>query len=593
MSMTDPEGSLSCTSAGARRRRRRWTTRTAATAVSVIILVQKDSVGAFHHSRPAPTNLPFQHSSHVLRMSYETFGDGALSEETFGELYGERSSGSTEHDDDANYNNNLPKWLTDRCTECGWPTPTLVQRRSLDAILTGKDVVIQAQTGSGKTLSFLLPLLAKIDASRSSVQGMIVVPTRELGLQVSRVARRLAAASSADNEAGGKIMVMPVLQGSANRRQRAWAWAEPPHVVIGTPDELTKMVSKGGIRYNAVKFVVVDEVDACLLNNGGTYGGGSLSNLSSAGPLHDLLSRYLSPTFEEADVLEEDGSSLISSSATDIAKAQRTVSHGTDRQTVFASATIPQHNHFMKQCVQNQWTVREPMHVCASPGELVPPTLKHSMAVCNGMKNKFPGLRRMLKKEIAKGALKKALVFCEPQRPMEEMAAALAADLGGRVWTENASGDKHESVVVSVLRYDDSLSARAAAMDAFRGPQDSGANLPLTAEEGNKDGGSGDDDETVRIMFSTDLAARGLDVMDVSHVINYDLPNDADTYVHRGGRAGRLGRRGVVLSLITAEQEFVLNRLGNKLGLNIRCVARQGGTKKKKKASPVEEDAVQ
>jgi superfamily II DNA/RNA helicase len=352
------------------------------------------------------------------------------------------------------------------------------------------------------------------------------------------------------------------------------------------------MVSKGGIRYNAVKFVVVDEVDACLLNNGGTYGGGSLSNLSSAGPLHDLLSRYLSPTFDEADVLEEDGSSLISSSATDIAKAQRTVSHGTDRQTVFASATIPQHNHFMKLCVQNQWTVREPMHVCASPGELVPPTLKHSMAVCNGMKNKFPGLRRMLKKEIVKGALKKALVFCEPQRPMEEMAAALAADLGGRVWTENASGDKHESVVVSVLRYDDSLSARAAAMDAFRGPHDSGANLPLTAEEGNKDGGSGDE-ETVRIMFSTDLAARGLDVMDVSHVINYDLPNDADTYVHRGGRAGRLGRRGVVLSLITAEQEFVLNRLGNKLGLNIRCVARQGGAKKKKKASPVEEDAVQ
>ena len=594
--MTDPEGSLSCSSAGARRRRRRWTTRTAAAAVSAIVLLQKDNVDAFHHSHPAPTNLPSRHSQ--LGMSYETFGDGALSEETFGELYGERSSDSTEYDD-ANYNNNLPKWLTDRCPECGWPTPTLVQRRSLDAILTGKDVVIQAQTGSGKTLSFLLPLLATIDASRSAVQGMIVVPTRELGLQVSRVARRLAAASSADNEAGGKIMVMPVLQGSANRRQRAWAWAEPPHVVIGTPDELTKMVSKGGIRYNAVKFVVVDEVDACLLNNGGTYGSGSLSNLSSAGPLHDLLSRYLSPTFDEADVLEEDGSSLISSSATDIAKAQRTVSHGTDRQTVFASATIPQHNHFMKQCVQNQWTVREPMHVCASPGELVPPTLKHSMAVCNGMKNKFPGLRRMLKKEITKGALKKVLVFCEPQRPMEEMAAALAADLGGRVWTENASGDnqggKHESVVVSVLRYDDSLSARAAAMDAFRGPQDSGANLPLTAEEGNKDGFSGgDEDETVRIMFSTDLAARGLDVMDVSHVINYDLPNEADTYVHRGGRAGRLGRRGVVLSLITAEQEFVLNRLGNKLGLNIRCVARQGGTKKKKKkASPAEEDAVQ
>jgi superfamily II DNA/RNA helicase len=567
-------------------------------SASVIILVQNKHVVAFHH-RPAPSsNLRPAHPIllatsrasriHALGMSYETFGDGALSEETFGELYGRTICDPPDHGDEDQINN-LPKWLTDRCAECGWPTPTLVQRRSLDAILTGKDVVIQAQTGSGKTLSFLLPLLAKINASRSSVQGMIVVPTRELGLQVSRVARRLAAASSVDNEAGGKIMVMPVLQGSANRRQRAWAWAEPPHVVIGTPDELTKMVSKGGIRYNNVKYVVVDEVDACLLNNGGTYGGGSLSNLSSAGPLHDLLSRYLSPTFDEADVLEEDGSSLISSSASDIAKAQRTVSHGTDRQTVFASATIPQHNHFMKQCVQNQWTVREPMHVCASPGELVPPTLKHAMAVCKDMKNKFPGLKRMIKKELSKGSLKKALVFCQPQRPMEEMAAALAADLGGRVWTENVSGDDgsgKQSAVVSVLRYEDSLSARAAAMEAFRGPKDTGANLPMT-EDGSNDGGGGD---TVRIMFSTDLAARGLDVMDVSHVINYDLPNDADTYVHRGGRAGRLGRRGMVLSLITAEQEFVLNRLGNKLGLDIRCVARQDGTKKKKKASPAEED---
>ena len=166
-------------------------------------------------------------------------------------------------------------------------------------------MVVQAQTGSGKTLAYLLPLLSGIDASRAAVQGIVVVPTRELGLQVSRVARRLAAASGPDNEAGGRIMVMPVLQGSANRRQRAWAWSEPPHVVVGTPEELGKMVGLGGIRYNAVGFVVVDEVDACLLNNGGSYANEAAS-LPSAGPLHELLSKYLSPTYEDSEGGDDD-----------------------------------------------------------------------------------------------------------------------------------------------------------------------------------------------------------------------------------------------------------------------------------------------
>ena len=494
--------------------------------------------------------------------SHGTFGDGSLSSETFGQLYGDV----------------LPGWLTDRCEEVGWPRPTLVQRRALDAILPGGDVVVQAQTGSGKTLAYLLPLLSGIDASRAAVQGIVVVPTRELGLQVSRVARRLAAASGPDNEAGGRIMVMPVLQGSANRRQRAWAWSEPPHVVVGTPEELGKMVGLGGIRYNAVGFVVVDEVDACLLNNGGSYANEAAS-LPSAGPLHELLSKYLSPTYEDSEGGDDD---LVGMSAGELDRASRTVSYGTDRQTVFASATIPQHNHFMRQCVQNQWTVREPAHVCASPGELMPPTLSHSYAVCRGAENKFPGLRRMLRKEMGKGRLNKALVFCDPRRPMEEMAEALAASLGGRVWTENcAEDDQSASAIVSVLRYEDSLSARAAAMEAFRGPGDSGANLPAV-EGGRGSGEEGSGEEPYRIMFSSDLAARGLDVTGVSHVVNYDLPNEGDTYVHRGGRAGRLGRRGSVLSLITHEQEFVLERLGNKLGLDLKCVARQEKKRRKK-----------
>ncbi len=231
-----------------------------------------------------------------------------LSDKSFAELYYRDESRRL-----------MPKWLVDRCNFCGFHNPTIVQKRALDVIFEGDDVVLQAQTGSGKTLAYLIPLLSKINPNRAAVQAVVCVPTRELGLQVARVAKRLVAGSNKSEENSKKIMVMSVLQGSTNKRQRAWAWAEPPHVVIGTPDELGKMVSKGGIRYNSVEYVVVDEVDACL------------GNRQTSNELHLLLSRYLSPTFNEA----EDDANI----DTDELFAKDRIFYNKRRQTVFASAT--------------------------------------------------------------------------------------------------------------------------------------------------------------------------------------------------------------------------------------------------------------
>jgi superfamily II DNA/RNA helicase len=513
------------------------------------------------------------------------------------------------------YNDILPTWLLDRLTACGYIHPTLIQKVALDTILRDReDAVIQAQTGSGKTLTFLLPILAQVDPTRAVVQALIVVPSRELGLQVGRVAKRLAVnavtmeydSSSSSSSAEkydnpddiaatpsnsttssnkNKLTIMTVLQGSQNRRQRAWAWADPPQVIIGTPKELCDMVRLGGIkRYNSVKYLVVDEVDACLLNNAGTL----TSKLSSTS-LHELLSKHLSPSFNDGDdssnaaVDEDISNEFMQQSSRGGSKGSPSRPLSKTRQTIFCSATVPQHRHFMKQCVQNQWILsKTPKHVCLRSGEqLLPPTLDHAYMVAATSEMKLAALRRILQKITSNGSVKKVIIFAEPQRPLEQMAEVVAKDLKGILWKE-VYGSKEfaeATSLVGVLRYEDSLSKRAAAVQSFTG--EGVASLPLSSHEWKGYSRASieeeDKDNTVklRVLFSSDLAARGLDIQDISHVIHLDLAPDADTYVHRSGRTGRFGASGQVISIITPEQEFVLNRVANKLFLEMECIARQ------------------
>lgn len=499
---------------------------------------------------------------------------------------------------------NFPDWLLQRCLDCGWEYPTVIQQRAFEAIASGGDVIVQAQTGSGKTLAFLLPVLAGLDPNRAAIQAVLVVPTRELGLQVGRVAKRLTAQTP--------IVVMNILEGSSNKRQRAWAWSEPPQIVIGTPQELTDMVEHGGIKYNAVKYVVVDEVDACLLGNGGSLA-------TNSGPLHVLLSKHLSPTFGKAHAQNQqhhsnnnqnDPETVLQQRVADIANSNNNNKQGLrplsqTRQTIFCSATIPQHRHFIKSCVQNQWTIMEPTYVCANPGDILPPTLSHSYLVVSSKEKKVSALRRWLMKK--QGKIRKVLIFCEPNRPLEDMAQIIAKDLKGIVWKQGYGEEQERgnlNAIVSVLRYEDSVAIRSSAMLGFQGANggviEGRRQYPSGTRSSGDDGGGGNDivqrhhtgDEApfpvvegasvaassgpIRILLSTDHAARGLDVEDVTHVVQFDLPHSADTYVHRAGRTGRLGRDGWVLSIVTPDQEFVMERMTNKLGLtDIKCVGRQ------------------
>jgi superfamily II DNA/RNA helicase len=492
--------------------------------------------------------------------------DATLSDRTFQELYGDV----------------LPQWLLENCLEYGYERPTLIQERTLDILFgstnddeksnddvdsTGptkstttittttadppNSMVIQAQTGSGKSLCYLLPVFAKLQ-NRAAVQAVIIVPTRELGLQVAIVAKKLA---------GRRYMIMSLLQGSQLRRQRAWAWAETPQVVIGTPNEVLDMIQYGGIpRISSIRTVVVDEVDACLLHGSGarlqgsTAKGSSVDSVTLSSSLHQLLSKHLSPTY--ADELDDgdiyDSDSLLDQDAFSTKNGGRKIRH---RQTLFCSATIPQHRYFLKQCKANQWTLEEPVFVCTSPGEALPPTLQHGYMICNSKENKMPTLQRIIKKLISPS--NKILIFFDPVRHMEDIGLVLAETMEhGVLYVEGKTQIENVrfTPVVSVLRFEDSLSQRSAATKVF-------------ADENSNE---------FRVLLTTDLAARGLDLLGITHVIHFDLPPDADTYLHRSGRTGRFGQRGQVVSILTADQEFVLHRLANVLKVhNMKCVGRQ------------------
>jgi len=196
----------------------------------------------------------------------------------------------------------VPDHVLQRAEEVGYVVPTEVQEQSLPLLLSGQDCILHAQTGSGKTLAYLLSVFSAIDFGRSSVQALVVVPTRELGIQVTKVARILAAKA---------CTVMALLDGGMLKRQKSWVKAEPPAIIVATVPSLCQMVERRAFNLQSVRVLVIDEVDFIF---------GSSKQVSS---LRKILTSY---------------------------------SAASSRQTIFASASIPQHNRFLHDCVQHKWT---------------------------------------------------------------------------------------------------------------------------------------------------------------------------------------------------------------------------------------------
>jgi len=480
--------------------------------------------------------------------------------------------------------NDIPSWLQANLDRLGLSSPTLVQQQALPAIFDGKDVILQAQTGSGKTLAYSLPVISKIDASRAAIQAVIVVPTRELGLQVAAVLKQLVTGSPE------KIMVMTLVEGSKNRRQQLWATAEPPHVVVGNPRSLQRIVDMGRLRLNSVNFVVLDEVDACLISP------------DTRAELHKLLSRQLSNSYQSVEsVLEDEAPEMQENLVfTNLAKDNRELNaaremYRSSRQTILCSATIPQRQHFASSCLKNGWTETLPELIHVSAAELVPKQVRHEVIECT-LDQRAALMRYLVTKELASWdkdqvALAAGLVDSFGDRMDGHMTTTVSTSDGETTTTKlGKDGKEHEQgeqgglrpfqmlVFVDALSQEGIDAAIAAANSALKKAAATGGGRVVGKVDYLSEDMSLDDRaETLSefrkgdcsVLLCSGIAARGLDVPNISHVVMFSLPDTADEYLHRAGRAGRLGRTGKVISFTSKEQGFVVSRLSNELGVEI------------------------
>ena len=412
------------------------------------------------------------------------------------------------------YSDALPGWLLERVQTLGFERPTTVQAEALDAVIEGRDVIVQAKTGSGKTLAYMLPLIASLKPQKS-VQALVLLPTRELASQVAIVARRLAAASP------DRLLVMALLDGSGAKRQRKWLVAEPPQVIVGNVEQVDSVLQQRLLRLESLKVLVVDEVDACLADEQTRL---MLQRMLS-GQLAIPLSQQqqMQQQLQQQAMLSDGGgggSRRKSSSSSSNAAAAPPLA---GRQTLFVSATLPQRQHFRRQCFQQRWCREQPLLVHSEPEQIMPPQLRHGWAPCTPSK-RVAALRVLLRRHTEQ--LSGAIIFVRPSMPIRRIADALA--------------DVIDEGPPPLLAEDVSMPARAAAVRSLR-------------------------DRSRRLLISTPLGARGLDIPHCSHVYLVGLPESAEAYTHAAGRCGRMGLPGLVTVLADSKEEFALARLANSL----------------------------
>ncbi|WP_420628073.1 DEAD/DEAH box helicase [Candidatus Leptofilum sp.] len=343
--------------------------------------------------------------------------------------------------------------LVQAVAERGYTSPTPIQAGVVPVMLTGKDILGQAQTGTGKTAAFALPILHNITPGLGPVQALVLAPTRELGLQVAEAM-----------EIYGRfrqISVLAVYGGTAYGPQIG-ALQRGVDVVVGTPGRLLDLLKSNKLDLSQVQTIVLDEADEML----------------SMGFIEDI----------EA-ILEATPA---------------------ERQTALFSATLPRQ---IRHLADKYMT--EPEAISIERSQRTVAAIEQRAYLVNE-KDKLAALTRLFEME----PISSALIFARTRLGTAELANELSV----------------RGFPAEALNGDLSQQAREQVLNRFRKNQ-------------------------IKVLVATDVAARGLDIDDISHVFNFDLPQDSEIYVHRVGRTGRAGRTGIALSLVTPKEQWRLRKI--------------------------------
>lgn len=325
----------------------------------------------------------------------------------------------------------------------GFSTPTAIQVQAIPPLLSGQDVVGQAQTGTGKTAAFALPILEQIDNDCTSVQALILTPTRELAMQVSQAIHRLSYSS--------RLRMLAVYGGQAIHRQISQL-ERGVQILVGTPGRILDLLGRGNLNLAQLRWLVLDEADEML-------------NMGFIKDVKEILSQAPS-----------------------------------ERQTAFFSATMASE---IRQLTRQ--FLRSPVTITVEQPKAAPTQIRQMAYKVPPGRSKIEALQPILELEDPESAL----IFVRTRRTAAELTSQLQAS-GYSV--DEYHGDLNQA-------------QRERLMNRFQKKQ-------------------------VRWVVATDVAARGLHVEHMTHVINYDLPDSAESYVHRIGRTGRAGQSGTAISLI-------------------------------------------
>jgi len=336
----------------------------------------------------------------------------------------------------------------------GFERPSAIQQRAIIPVLKGHDVIAQAQSGTGKTATFSISILQRIDINVKQTQALILAPTRELAQQIQKVVVALGDYMNVDCMA---------CVGGTNVREDMAKLQEGVHIVVGTPGRVFDMINRRALKTDNVKIFCLDEAD-------------------------EMLSRgFKDQIYEVFQHLPQ------------------------DTQVVLLSATMPS-----DVLEVSKKFMREPIRILVKRDELTLEGIKQFYIAVEKEEWKLDTLCDLYETVT----ITQAVIFCNSRRKVDWLTEKLTA----------------REFTVSAMHGDMEQKQRELIMKEFR----SGSS---------------------RVLITTDLLARGIDVQQVSLVINYDLPNNRENYIHRIGRGGRFGRKGVAINFATNDDVRMLREI--------------------------------